>query len=277
MRKRWKKIVLLLLGLILISQLPFIYRRYRLGQLNAAIQALNSERSIAQGEQPFADYRGVIHVHSALGGHSTGGFEEIIRAANLNNLNFVVMTEHPSASINTAEMTLKGMHGGVLFVGGSEVVAAGGDRLLLMPGNGEASLGSQPTQAVIDQENAKGSLAFVAYPQEFHSWEANNYAGVEVYNLYTNTKKINYFLLFFDGLWSYRGYPELLFSTFYEKPTGALMRWDEQIAARNRKVVGIAGNDAHSNVGLSLGDASGKKLFEIKLDPYERSFRVVRN
>ncbi len=75
----------------------------------------------------------------------------------------------------------------------------------------EASLGSQPTQAVIDQENAKGSLAFVAYPQEFHSWEANNYAGVEVYNLYTNTKKINYLLLFFDGLWSYRGYPELSF------------------------------------------------------------------
>jgi hypothetical protein len=275
--KRWKKIVLLLLGLILVSQLPFIYRRYRLGQLHAAIQVLNSERGAPQSEQPFAEYRGVIHVHSALGGHSAGQFEEIIRAANLNGLDFVVMTEHPSANINTAEMTLKGMHNGVLFVAGSEVSTAGNDRLLLMPGDGDARLGALSTQAVIDEENDRGGLSFVAYPQEFHNWDVNNYAGVEVYNLYTNAQRINYLLLFFDGLWSYRSYPELLFTTFYEKPSAALARWDEQIAARNKRIVAIAGNDAHANVGLSLGDAAGNKLFEIKLDPYERSFRVVRN
>lgn len=275
--KRWKKIVLLLLGLMLVSQLPFIYRRYRLGQLNAAIQVLNAGRAAPQSDQPFAEYRGVIHVHSAIGGHSTGRFEEIIRAANLNNLNFVVMTEHPSENINTAETTLKGMRNGVLFVNGSEVVTANSDRLLLMPGNGEAGVGAQTTQGLIDQENEKGGLAFVAYPQEFHDWNANSYAGIEVYNLYTNARRINYLLLFFDGLWSYRSYPELLFTTFYEKPVAALARWDEQIASRNRKLVAIAGNDAHANVGLSLGDAGGKKLLEIKLDPYERSFRVVRN
>jgi cell division protein FtsL len=276
--KRWKKIVLLLLALIVVSQLPFIYRRYRLGQLHAAIQVLNSERATAsQSEQAFAEYRGVIHVHSSLGGHSTGQFEEIIRAAKLNGLDFVVMTEHPSANINTAEMTLKGMHNGVLFVGGSEVVTAGNDRLLLMPGNGDAQLGAQSTQVLIDEENARGNLSFVAYPQEFHNWDANNYAGIEVYNLYTNARRINYLRLFFDGLWSYGSYPELLFTTFYEKPSAALARWDEQIAARNKKIVGIAGNDAHANVGLSLGDAAGNKFIQIQLDPYERSFRVVRN
>jgi cell division protein FtsL len=277
--KRWKKIVLLLLALILVSQLPFIYRRYRLGQLHAAIEVLNSERATAasQSEQAFAEYRGVIHVHSALGGHSTGQFEEIIRAAKLNNLNFVVMTEHLSANINTAEMTLKGMHNGVLFVGGSEVVTADNDRLLLMPGNGEPQSSTLPTWVVIDEENSRNGLSFVAYPQEFHNWEVNNYAGIEVYNLYTNARRINYLLLFFDGLWSYGSYPELLFTTFYEKPAAALSRWDEQIAARNRRIVAIAGNDAHANVGLSLGDAAGNKLFGIKLDPYERSFRVVRN
>jgi hypothetical protein len=40
--------------------------------------------------------------------------------------------------------------------------------------------------------------------------------------------------------------------------------------------VAIAGNDAHSNVGLSLDDAAGNKLIGFKLDPYERSFRTVR-
>lgn len=43
-----------------------------------------------------------------------------------------------------------------------------------------------------------------------------------------------------------------------------------------RKSVAIAGNDAHSNVGLSVNDASGKQWLGVKLDPYERSFRVVR-
>ncbi|HEV2913582.1 MAG TPA: hypothetical protein VGX92_09905 [Pyrinomonadaceae bacterium] len=287
--KRWKKIVLLLLGLILVSQLPFIYRRYRLGRLNAAIQELNSARAIAQGsDQLYADYRGVMHVHSALGGHSTGSFEEIIRAAELNDLDFVVMTEHPSSGFNTAAMTLKGMHGRALFVGGSEVSTTGGDRLLLVPGNTESTTTSaggaqqqqqQPssTQEVIDEENRRGGLAFIAYPQEFHTWEAKDYAGIEVYNLYTNARRINYFLLFFDGLWSYWSYPELMFATFYEKPSEALAKWDEQIAKRNVRLAGIAGNDAHSNIGISLGDATGKKLLQIKLDPYERSFRIVRN
>jgi hypothetical protein len=40
--------------------------------------------------------------------------------------------------------------------------------------------------------------------------------------------------------------------------------------------VATAGNDAHSNIGLSLNDASGKQWLGVKLDPYERSFRTVR-
>jgi hypothetical protein len=52
--------------------------------------------------------------------------------------------------------------------------------------------------------------------------------------------------------------------------------WDSVAGVTNRRLVAIAGNDAHSNVGLSLNDASGRQLLGLKLDPYERSFRVVR-
>jgi hypothetical protein len=41
-------------------------------------------------------------------------------------------------------------------------------------------------------------------------------------------------------------------------------------------LIATAGNDAHSNIGLSVNDASGNQWLGIKLDPYERSFRVVR-
>jgi hypothetical protein len=84
-------------------------------------------------------------------------------------------------------------------------------------------------------------------------------------------------MLFFDGLWSYWGYPTLLFATFYERPEGNLKKWDEINAAGQQRAFAVAGNDAHANVGLSFQEQTGDKLFEIKLDPYARSFRIVRN
>lgn len=276
--KRWKKVALGLLALLVLSQTPFMYRRYRLGRLNAAIEDLNARRAAEPPGEIYADYRGVVHVHSMLGGHSTGGFDEIVEAAKANGLAFVVMTEHPAKHVNTAEATLRGVHDGVLFVNGSELNPANEDRLLVIPGTTPPALSSAPTSTQDTLAGAKreGRLVFVAYPEQLRSWELDGFDGIEVYNLYTNTKRINYALLFFDGLWSYRSYPHLLFATFYERPGDNLKKWDELMTTRGRKLVAIAGNDAHANVGLSLQDLTGEPLLRIKLDPYERSFRVVR-
>ena len=89
--QRWKKVALIALGLFLLFQIPFIYRRVRLGRLYSAIQRVNAERVVDQAATPYADYKGVVHVHSSLGGHSTGNFVDIISAANRNGLDFVVM------------------------------------------------------------------------------------------------------------------------------------------------------------------------------------------
>lgn len=272
--KRWKKLLLFLLILLAISQVPFIYRRYKLGRLQTAIQQLNSESVWSEKLGGLTEFKGVIHVHSFLGGHSTGNFADIISGAQANQLDFVVMTEHPSSNFNSAEMTLKGNHGGVLFVNGNEVSTVG-DRLLLIPGDAQAADDSKrPTQEVLSRRTA--GLSVVAYPQEFKSWGAGGYNGIEVYNVYTNARQINPVVMFFDALWSYRSYPDLLFATFYERPTENLKLWDEQIKQRGERIVATAGNDAHANIGMSLNDSSGKTLLGFKLDPYERSFRLVR-
>src|SRR5258708_7821003 len=114
--KRWKKLLLLLLGLVVLSQLPFAWRRYKLGRLHRTIDQLNSQRVIARAANDYVEYKGVLHVHSFLGGHSTGTFAEMIAAAQANQLDFVGLTEHPSGNFDTAAMTLKGNHGGVLFL-----------------------------------------------------------------------------------------------------------------------------------------------------------------
>ena len=277
--RHWKKVALALLCLLVVAQAPFIYRRYRLGRLASQVATLNAERAAAPPDDAHDDYAGVFHVHTSLGGHSTGGFDEVVHGAKANRLAFVVMTEHPSAFVNTAEATLKGTHQGVLFVNGSELVVTGGERLFVVPGfAGEVAAAEAPDlQTLINRAKDEGRLAFVAYPEQVRDWRLSGFDGIEVYNLYTNSKEINYGLLAGDVLWSYRSYPDMLFATFYERPAANLKKWDEVNASGGRRASAIAGNDAHANVGLSLRDQSGEEFFGIKLDPYERSFRVVRN
>jgi hypothetical protein len=244
-----KFIFLVLLVLLLIAQTPFIYRRYKLRRLSAEIRQLNFERHPTEG---FNEYKGVVHVHSFLGGHSSGTFAEIISAAQANQLNFVVMTEHTEKEFDTAAMTLKGMHGGVLFINGNEVSAANGDRMLALPGD----------------------VSIAAYPEQFLDWNTPGLDGVEVYNVFTNARRISPVLAFFDVLWSKRSYPNLIFALYIARPDEALKKWDQALA--RTRLTGVAGNDAHANIGVSLQDSSGHTLLGIQLDPFEVSFRLVR-
>ena len=275
LRNRRRKFFLVLLVLILLSQAPFAYRRYRLKRLQNTIHQIASQRIPNEAATDYVDYKGVVHVHTSLGGHSTGTFSELIAAAKSNDLDFVIMTEHPQAEFDTAAMTLSGVHAGVLFVNGNEVATADGDRLLLIPAPPNANE-RRTTKEFIDQQKTSRGLTFAAYPTDSQGWQSNSVDGVEIYNLFTNTKRINPLVTFFDGLWSYRTYPDLMFANFFVRPAEELKRWDDTMSSSNRRLVAVGGNDAHSNVGFGLSDSSGKQIVGLKLDPYERSFRTVR-
>lgn len=251
MRSKKFRIGVLIVVILLLSQLPFLYRRYKLRRLSHSIQQLHTQRT-APAPTGFTEYEGVVHVHSFLGGHSEGTFSEIIAAAQSNGLQFVIMTEHTEKDFDTAAMTLQGMHGGVLFINGNEVSAANGDRTLALPSD----------------------LSIIAYPEEFKDWEKPGVAGVEVYNVYTNSRKINPVVAFFDALWSRRSYPDLMFANYLQRPDESLRRWDH--ALTRSKLTAVGGNDSHANIGLSLRDSSGNTLLGIQLDPYVISFRLVR-
>lgn len=98
-----RKIIIILLALIILSQVPFAYRRYRLSRLRNTIQQLAAQRVTHENAGSYADYQGVIHVHTSLGGHSTGTFSELIAGAKANQLDFVIMTEHPQGEFDTAD------------------------------------------------------------------------------------------------------------------------------------------------------------------------------
>lgn len=283
MKKLIKRILLILLAVLIAVQAPFIYRRYRIGQLAAKVADLNRQHASnnpnsnipASEMRGFREYKGIIHAHTSLGGHSTGSFEELIAAANANDLDFVIMTEHWSDTIDTSALTLNGVYGKTLFIGGNEIDTADGDRFLMIPGSKDAaSLRKMSTAAVLEKLHAENRLALVTYPEKFNSWDSN-FDGVEVFSLHTNAKKMNPFTALFDGIWSYPTYPELTLASYFKRPDENLRKFDEIAATRNISL--IAGTDAHSNIGFHLfGDDAGNKGLNIKIDDYATIFRLAR-
>src|SRR5262249_37357967 len=138
--------------------------------------------------------------------------------------------------------------------------------------------------------------------------------GVEIYNTHADFKdEKNLAAALRNPLWIwksvdlFREYPQEAFSALQDYPADYLRRWDQLCAKAPH--TGVAANDAHQNVGLTLRlrdgdkarfeDALGKKLFELdaaafpalqplrkdkkvgdilsqlRLDPYENSLRHV--
>ncbi len=274
MKKLLKRIVLILLAVLIAVQAPFIYRRYKVGKLAEKISALNSQRK-EPVDSKFKEYKGIIHAHTNVGGHSTGSFEELIAAANANDLDFVIMTEHWSDTIDTAALTLNGVYGKTLFIGGNEIDTADGDRFLMIPGSADAaSLRKLPTAEVLAKLHAENRLALVTYPEKFKSWDSG-FDGIEVFSLHTNAKKMNPFTAIFDAIWSFPAYPELMLASYFQRPDENLRKFDE--IAATRKISLFAGTDAHSNIGVHLfGDDAGNKGLNLKIDSYETIFRLAR-
>ncbi|MDQ3323658.1 MAG: hypothetical protein M3525_14670, partial [Acidobacteriota bacterium] len=272
--KLWKKTILILFCALLLAQIPFACRRFQKGGLAAKISNLDAQKTSPVNPQ-FNDYKGVIHVHTALGGHSTGSFNELIGAAQKNNLDFVVLTEHTSRLYDTSALTLRGVHQGVLFVNGNEANAKNDDRFLILDGFSDADLLKQiDTPDFLRKVRAENKLAFITYPENFSSWDSD-FDGVEVFSLYTNGKQMSVPFFLLDALWSFRAYPELTIADYFKRPDANLKKFDEITAVKKSTL--FAGSDAHSNLGAHIfGDDAGGKLINLKFDRYETIFRLVR-
>lgn len=263
-----------MLAALFLAQIPFAYNRFRTGKLSEKINQLEAQRTDSSNRD-FNDYRGVIHVHTSLGGHSTGSFDKLLDGARNNKLDFVVMTEHTAEDYDTSALTLNGFYGKTLFIGGNELNTGDGNRFLLIDGSADTfQINKQNTAEFLHKTHASGKIALVTYPEKFRSWETA-FDGIEVFSLHTNAKQMNPVFFLFDFLWSYGAYPELTLANYFARPAANLKKFDE--LAAKRKLTLFAGSDAHSNLGFHLfGDDSGNKLISFKFDDYETIFRTVR-
>ncbi|MBI2876307.1 MAG: PHP domain-containing protein [Candidatus Tectomicrobia bacterium] len=207
----------------------------------------------------YRDFKGVIHCHSKYSHDSDGSKEEIIQAARKTGMRFLIMTDHPSSK--AIPYGIKGWRKGVLFLVGAELSQGGWGMLALdihqhIPED-------QPTQPLVEEIQRQGGLAFVGHMEDVKSWRFQGYDGLEIYNVHANLSDGNRFLMTLKGLLLP---PHLFYALSVSRPSENLARWDR--LARERRVVGIAGNDAHANVKLLFGVAG-------TVGTYEQVFKIV--
>lgn len=248
------KIIVWALGLaflvVCLLQTPFLYRRYVVyPRIQAALAAIQQTRREPAGRADgLLDLRGVMHAHSYLSHDSAGQPQEMAAAARRVGLDFILMTDHYAGPQHQAAINegVRGERDGVLFVVGAETNVG------LMPfflERNEIDVG-KPAAEVIAELNRNGALVFIVHPDEPRDWRLPGYAGMEIYNLHADAKKSNLtrLALFGEVLWAMDDYPMLVYHRLFREPTEFLRQWDE--LTPHRKVVGIAGNDAHQNNGL---------------------------
>ncbi|UCE85881.1 MAG: hypothetical protein JSU66_16400 [Deltaproteobacteria bacterium] len=241
----------------------------RFEALRGELRALASSRPGPAEREDLLDLRGAIHVHSHVSHDSTGRPEELLAAARAAELDFLVMTDHETPDI--FRDGLHGRYGDLLVIRGMEIIKGVcilADRCTTILALGiERYFDHRPldVQQVVDAIRGQGGLAFVAHPRGFREWSVRGITGLEIYDILDDALDDAWRLpkLIFDVAHSYDRYPGEVLLQIQERPAWQLRTWDA--LNRERRLVGIAGNDAHQNT----------RILGRQIDPYALSFRFV--
>ena len=217
------------------------------------------------------DLAGIIHAHS-LYSDGTGTVPEIAAAAEANDLDFVLLTDHDT--LQAKRNGEEGWHGSVLVLVGEEVSPMRGGHYLAFGIDRVIAHKDLDGYAIVDKVNEAGGFGFLSHPfsqgsKRFDrrpmSWSAmdsTGYTGLELWSFVTDGA---------ERIERLSDIPRFIFvpERFVDKPPQRnLDAWDQLCAAR--RCVALGGIDAHQ-VGIRIGDR-----VPLRLMAYKRSFRYLR-
>jgi len=213
-------------------------------------------------EDGYQDAVGVIHIHTRYSHDAHGHFEDAVRIANAQRLDYLIITEHNS--LQPLREGKQGWHGAVLVLIGTELSTRGGHYLAFNVSE-EIDRHTLTTQQVIDEVNRQGGFGVIAHPYfkkgRWKDWTVTGFTGVEAYNVAHDTLDENRMRLV---LWTLTAAAEPFYLSILDRPYDPLAKWDELIR-RHGRVVGIGSADAHEF-----------HLAGLKFAPYEIMFQLAR-
>jgi hypothetical protein len=241
-----------------------------------ALMVLRRQRLVLSPLEGLIEFRGVLHAHTSLSHDSHGTVEEIIAAARQARLHFLITTDHYTTRIYSEG--IQGVHNSVLVIRGVEIgmgctrssgltrrcgsVLAFGCRDPLMADDRNG----WDWEALFKTIRAQRGLSIIAHPRGLpDSGYFKQADGMEIYDIADAMREkiidvpreLLQFALTSDK------YPEEIMLAVVERMNWHLAQWDT--LTRDRRFVGVAGNDAHQNLAL-LGR---------QLDRYDLIFRAL--
>lgn len=224
--------------------------------------------------EPGRELRGAIHVHTSRS-DGTGSVEDVAAAAARAGLDFVVFTDHGDA---TREPDPPQYRDGVLCIDAVEISTSDGHLLALGLPQAPYPLGGE-ARDVVEDVRRLGGFAIAAHPVsnkpelDWRDWTVP-VDGLEWLNGDSEWRDESAWSLA-RALFTYPARRVETLASLLDRPVAALRQWDA--VGQQRKIVAIAGADAHARIGLrSLGEPYDSTA-SVHMPPYERMFQLFSN
>lgn len=258
-----------------------MFRRYR-AQIRAAVvigacgvlalltlPAARSDFIPSQPPQGAAPVlAGAFHVHTNRSGGSAS-VEDVAAAAADAGLAFVIFAEHGDA---TRPLEPPRYHAGVLCLDGVEISTTGGHYIALGLNRAPYPLAGAP-YAVAEDVARLGGFGVIAHPSSpkpelrWRDWGVAS-DGLEWLNGDTQWRDESIPRLA-AAMVHYPVRPVATLGSLLDRPLESLLRWDA--LTQRRRVVALAGIDAHGAIPLPIG--ADARLPVLPIPSYEQAFR----
>jgi hypothetical protein len=215
--------------------------------------------------------RGSLHVHTVRS-DGTGSAAEVAAAAGRAGLQFVVLMDHGDG---TRQPDIPVYRSGVLVIDAVEISTTGGHYGALNLGRAPYRLAGEPRD-VVDDVTRLGGFGIVTHPDSpkdqlrWRDWSLP-FDAIEWLNAdseWRNEGSLGVARALATYWW--RG-PETVAAGF-DRPDAPFAEWDT--VAQYRRVIGVAGHDAHARIGPRGNWEPGDSDVSLRLPGYETAFRA---
>jgi hypothetical protein len=214
--------------------------------------------------------RGAIHIHTRRSDGS-GTIDDVAAAAARAGLQFVIITDHGDATRDPDPPVIRS---NVLIIDAVEISTWGGHVVALGLPTAPYPLAGEP-RAVLEDIARLGGLSIVAHPvndkpsAQWLEWTAP-FDGMEWLNLDSEWRDERIPSLARVVL-AYPFRPVESLGLLLDRSDAAMARWD--VLTRRRRVVAVAGSDAHARVGFNAAEPHRRGV-SIPVPGYEALFRT---
>ncbi len=223
----------------------------RLEAAHADVQRIQAGRTEVSRSLGLTDRRAIFHAHAEDAAHTGGTLPEMLADAKRAGVSIVFLSNHYRPPFDFIDDNWRGMHDGVLFIGGSET-----NGFLIHPEQSVLNVMDKPKEEILAAVNQGQGFAFLSHIEERFEHPMDGLAGLEVYNRHADAKDdMNIFMpimaaltdpdLYAEFQSRVERFPDEMLATQLDYPDLYLRKWDEE--SQKRRLVGVAANDCHHN------------------------------